>query len=222
MIATIGKTVALGAALVTLAVPAVAFASLTPNLTQTINTGTSSAEILDSTRTPVGSPAFAFTTSAFSFNCQTITGQLGDNNQRIYVSAFGDHPNGFNVTMAATSGATTTWSAGTPKYDYNDASGSGCTDGGDADSYGGQLTVNPSAGTITADYASGTTTGVTKGSSTAFVEGTTNSVTLFSAGNTASATGRWYLTGASLSQTVPAEQATGSYTLGMTLTYAGL
>jgi hypothetical protein len=52
------------------------------------------------------------------------------------------------VTLAATSGPTSLWSAGTPKYDFNDPTAS-AVDGGDTDSFGGRLTVDPSVGTLT-------------------------------------------------------------------------
>lgn len=198
-------------------------ASSTPNLTQTINAGSLSTDIMDSTHTPVGSPAFAFSAVGFSFNCQSggsaATGTLGSDSQRIYVTNGSAANNGWTLAIAATSGATTTWSdGGSNTYDFNDGTTSGCGDGADADTKAGQLTLNPTAGTITTDCTSCNTTGITAGSQTSFAQGTTDSITLITAGATSSDIGRWYMTGVTGSQTIPAEQPSASYTLNMTLT----
>jgi hypothetical protein len=188
-------------------------AASTPNLTQTVNAGTLVGDILQTDGvTPVASPAVAFGALNRSFTCQTNTATLGDTNNKIYVTNFGSN-NGFSVTMAATGGPTATWTAGGNTYKFNDAAGSGCTNG--------QLTVDASAGAVTLDCNSAcVSTNVTKGASTAFVSGTTDSVTLFSNNNAAAWKG--YLTGVSLSQKVPAGQVAGSYSLGMTLTTTAL
>lgn len=208
-------------ALVAIAIPASVLASSTPNLTQSINAGTLNVDILDSSRVAVASPAFALGASTYSFNCQTVTGTLGDNNNRIYMTNPGADNNGFTIGLAA-SATTATWTAGANKYDFNDATAS-CGDSADTDTVGGQLTVDPSVETITADYTSGTTTGITKGSSTAYSEvGTVvSSVQLVDAGSTSDDAGRWYITGAGLSQTIPAQTPIGSYSLGMVLTITG-
>lgn len=56
------------------------------------------------------------------------------------------------------------------------------------------------------------------GSSAAFNQGTTDSITLVNAGSTSNDVWRGYLSGATISQTIPAEQAADSYTLNLTLT----
>lgn len=202
-------------------------ASNTPNFTQTINAGTLATDILDNTRASVASPAYAFGAKTFSFDCfsggTASTATLGSNTQRIYVMNPDNADNGWTLTMAATGGTTTVWDAGAATdYDFNDAGGSGCTDGGDTDTFGGQLTVDANAGTLTADCGSCTTANVTKGSSTAYSEGVTDSVTLLSAAAGSDDIWRGYLTGATMSQTIPAEQVPGSYTLNMTLTATAL
>ena len=110
----------------------------------------------------------------------------------------------------AASATTDVWDSAGTDYDFNDSTGSGCTDGGgDADSLGGQMTVDASVSTITPQGGC-STTGLTKGSSTAFVEGTTNSVTLVTAGGTAETGCYWDVTGISISQKIPAEQPVAS------------
>lgn len=189
-------------------VPSVAtFAQATPNVVQQINGGSLSAAILDASRVSVSSPSFGMTSTGFSFNCQTATGTLGSNTQRLYVL----NPSGtsagqsWNLSLAATG----SWTSGSNTYAYNQPAGSGCTSG--------QLTVNPAAGTITADCASATCTGasISKGTSSAMTGST--AVTLISA-PVGTSIWRGYITGIGLSQQIPAEQPAGNYTLPVTLT----
>lgn len=205
-----------------------AFAAGNSTFTQTINVGTLATDIKDENRATVASPGVTMSSKTFSFDCYSggtaSTGTFGTNTQRIYVTNPGAANNGWTLTLAATGGATTLWQNGgsTENYDFNDAGGSGCTDGGDADSQGGQLTIDPNAGTLTADCGSCVTTNVSKGSSTAYDQGTTDSVTLLSAAAGSDDYWRGYLTGATLSQTIPAEQAVDTYTINMTLTSTSL
>lgn len=210
------------------AVPALAAPA--SDLTQTITAGSLSVDILDASRIVVPTPSASLSSKSFSFNCQSgasaSTGTLGSGTQRLYaINPNAATPNGWNITIAATSGATATWSntGATKKFDFNDAGTSGCSDGADTDSYAGQLSVDPSVSTLTTDCLSCTSTGVTKGSSASFIEGTANSITLLAASNTASNPYRAYLTGIGLSQTIPAEQLPdSSYTLNLTMTITAL
>ena len=202
------------------------WAASSSDFTQAIAAGILSTDIQDASHVLVPSPTVSLAAKNFSFACQTSTGTFGTASQRIYATNPGAAvPNGWNVTLAATGGATSTWAntGSTKFFDFNDAASAGCTDGADTDIYAGQMTVDPSVGTLTADCTSCTTTGITKGSSTAFVEGTTNSVTLLNAANTASNPFRGYLTGVGMSQTLPAEQGVDStYKINLTLTITAL
>lgn len=190
------------------------------DLTQTINAGTLTTDVRDASRVSVANPTFALGTSTFSFDCQTTTGTMGTNSQRIYVDNPDAADNGWTLTIAATGGATTLWQNGgsTQNFDFNDPTSSGCSDGADTDTKGGQLTLDPSVSTITTDCASCATTNITKGSSTAYNQGTTDSVTLLNAAAASNDVGRWYLTDIGLSQKIPAEQPVDSYTLNLTVT----
>lgn len=197
-------------------------ASATSAFNQVINIGTLATDIRDASRNAVSSPAVSMSAKTFSYNCQSggnaSTGTFGTNTERIYVDNPDGADGGWTLTLAASDPADV-WSSGTPKFDFNDAGGTGCTDGADAgDTVGGQLTVDPSVGTLTADCGSCGTSNITKGSSTPYVEGTTNSVTLLTAAAGSDDIGRWYLTGVSMSQTIPAEQIPGTYSLNLTLT----
>jgi hypothetical protein len=203
-------------------------AANTPDLTQQINAGSLATDILDSSRVAVASPSAALSTQSFSFNClsggSASTGNLGTNTQRVYVINPDAADNGWTLTIAATSGNTARWQNGgvTQFFDFNDPGGSGCTDGADGDAQGGQLTVNPSVGTITTDCLACVGTNVTLGSSGSFSQGVTDSVTLINAAAGSDDIWRGYLTNAALSQTIPAEQAVDSYTLNMTVTVTAL
>lgn len=203
-------------------------ASAAPNSTfnQTVNAGTLTTDILTSAGAAVASPSVAMSAKSFSFTCQSggsaSTGTFGAAEERIYVINGDAADSGWNLGLAATSGATATWTGGAGSYDFNDAGGSGCTDGADADTSGGQLTVNPNAGVLTADCSGCTTTNVTKGSSAAFVQATTDSINVLAAAAGSDDIWRGYLTGATLSQTIPAQAPAGTYTLNMTLTATAL
>jgi hypothetical protein len=180
----------------------------------TYTPGSLTTDIVDGSGASVASPSVSFGTTQLMFQCQTSTGTLGTSTQKIRVSNTTANGN-WTLSMAATSGSTAAWAT---TYDFNDSSGSpaGCSDGSDGDSRAGQLTVSASAGTLTPQSGC-SSSGVTKGSSAAFVEGTTNSVTLLTASS--SQTSCYYdLTGISLSQKIPAETAVGSYTINMTIT----
>jgi len=194
-------------------VPATVSAQVNSNVTQTINTGTLTTAILDGSRNVVASPSAAMTAANFSFNCQAVTGTLGSASQRLYVI----NPSGTTAgqTWTLTLAATGNWenTGATRSYSYNDPTVAEATAG----CANGQLTVNPSAGTVTTDCASTacTTAVITKGGSTA-MSGVTPVTILTSAVGTT--VWRGYITNIGLSQQIPAEQPADSYTLPMTLT----
>ncbi len=195
-------------------------ASDTTQLSQTINGGTLAADTKDASRNTVASPSFSMGAATLSFDCQTTSGTIGSNSQRIYVNNPGVANAGWTLTIAATSGASTLWQNGgsTQNYDFNDTTTSGCADGADADSKAGRMTIDASAGTLIADCASCSTSNITKGSSSAFDQGVTDSITILNAAAGSDDVGRWYLTGVNVDQTVPAEQAADSYTVNLTVT----
>ena len=208
---------------VAVAMPATTFAAPTPMLNQTINAGVLSTDILDASQAPVASPSFNMSAQSTSFTClsggSASTGTLGADAQRLYVIDPGAANNGWTLAMAATSGPTAVWTSGGNTFDFNDSGTAGCADSVvDTDLVGGQLTVNPLAGTITTDCTGCTATYVTKGSASAFLEGTVPSITLLNASAATENVWRGYLTGAGLSQTIPASTPGGTYTLNMTLT----
>jgi hypothetical protein len=213
--------IALFAIVLTLVVGAgSASAANDPDLTQDITAGTLSTDVIDNLGATVASPSAALSTETFSFDCQTSTGVLGTNTQRIYVMNPDGADNGWTLTIAATSGATALWQNGgaTQFFDFNDPTTSGCTDGVDADSRPGQLSIDPSVGSITTDCLACVVTNVSLGSASAFSQGVTDSITLINAAAASDDIWRGYLEDVDLSQTLPAEQPADSYTINLTLT----
>lgn len=201
-LSTIGITVVSAMALLG---TSAAYAATTSNsqLSQAITSGVLSTDIRDASSTLVASPSFSMTGVAASTSVQTATGTLGTNTQRLSV----DNPNGggatgWTLSINATTPGTGTWTSGGNSYPYNGTSTTG------------QLTVDPSVGTIAAN--TGGLTGVTKGTSTAFTA--SSPITLMTAGSTAAKIWNGYITGVGLSQTVPAGQAVGTYIFNLTQT----
>jgi len=172
-------------------------------------------DIVDSSSVPVSSPSVTLSSASYSNANQTTTGTLGTSNAKIRVVNWGAS-NTWTLSLAPTAGSTTTWSnGGSLKYDFNDAATG--LDGADADEVGGRLSVDPSVGTLTSPFGCLSTTGVSKGSSSSFAEGSVNSISLLVAGGTTGYNCAWDLTGATISQIIPAYQAGGSYSLPLTL-----
>jgi hypothetical protein len=175
--------------------------------------GTLSVDIVDGAGTSVASPSLAMSSTTVSFASQTATGILGVAAEKIRVT---------NTTLdeqwalsIAASSTTALWAGSSESYDFNDSSGA--TDGGDTDSVGGQLTIDPSGMTITPESGC-TTTGLSSGSSDSFEEESTDSITLLTAGVSTLTDCYWDVTDIDLSQVIPGEQPTDTYTIEMTLT----
>lgn len=183
--------------------PTKLFASSSSTFNQSI-TGTLGVDIVDGSSVTVASPSVSFVSRSFSATTQTATGTFGTASEKIRVT----NPSStatWTMTMAATSGNTTLWSDGSNTMDFNGSASAG------------RLTVDASGGTLTG-VGTTPTTNITKGSSTSFAQGTVDSVTLLTATGSATAPGQWDFTGVSMTQDIPALQATGNYSISMTLT----
>jgi len=196
-------------------------ASSTSNFTQTINAGTLAVDIVDGSYVTVDNPTMAMSAATFSFSCQTKTGSFGTASEVIYVSNPDAADNGWTVSLAAQA-TTNVWDSAGTDFDFNDPTDSGCTDGADADAFGGQMTVDASVGTLAVGQCvSCGTANITKGSSAAFSEGTTNTITILTGDALSDDIGDWKLTGVSISQKIPAEQpAATDYNINMVLSIA--
>ena len=187
-------------------------------ITYTPPSGTLTVDIVDSGGNPVASPSMAMGAVTFSFNYQTANGTFGVSTEKIRVENTTANPE-WTLTIAANGGSTAFWDSAGTDYDFNDPTAE-AGDGGDADSLGGQMTIDASGGTLGGTCSA---TDITKGSSSSFSEGVTDSVTLLTAGASADTSCYWDLTGVSISQTIPVEQpAASDYSINMTLTVAAI
>jgi hypothetical protein len=199
--------------------PVFVSASDTSSFTQTINAGTLDVDIVDGSYVTVASPSVPMSASTFSFVCQTSTGTFGTVTEQIYVSNPDAADNGWTVSLAAAA-PTTLWESAGTDFDFNDSGGLGCVDSGiDTDTYGGQMSVDPSVSTLASGQcATCTTNNITKGSSSAFEEGVTDSITILTGAASSDDIGDWTLVGVDVSQEIPAEQpAAGDYSISLTL-----
>lgn len=198
-------------------------AANTSNFTQVINPGTLSVDIVDGSFVSVPSPSVAFTAVPFSFGCQQATGTFGNATQRIYVQNPDASDSGWTVSLAG-SATTALWDSAGIDYDFNDPTGSGCTDGADADARGGQMGVDPSVSTLTVGQCSTcTVNNVSKGSSSAFEEGSVNNITILTGAAGSDDLGDWLLTDVAVTQEIPGEQpAAADYDITMVLSIVAI
>lgn len=176
-------------------------------LSQEIISGALTTSIRDSSGEEVDFPTFHMDPVTASTSVTTSTGTFGDNERRVTVDNPGATSGSWTLTWNATSPGSSTWSSGAAEYAYN-----GVTEGE------GQLTVDPTVGTLTS--VTGGSAGITTGGVATFT-GTTP-ITLLAAGAGASNFWNGYITGIELSQTIPASQPLGTYTLDMTQTVTGV
>jgi hypothetical protein len=181
----------------------VAYAALTTNstLSQQIDAGALNTSIRDAGGAVVTSPSFSMGLVTVSTVSQTATGTFGTNTQRIAVENPGNAA-GWTLSIAATSGDVALWTSGSNTYDFNGTAAQG------------SLALDPSAAVLALTGPS-TVTGVTKGVSTPF---TTGAITLLSASALSDDVWSGYLTGVGVTQTIPAFQPSGAYTLSLTQT----
>ncbi len=186
--------------------------------------GELSIGIVDESDGSVASPSFELETAVTQTKCQTVTGTLGVNNQRIKIfnSLTSD---GWSVVMSATDGQSARWQrqGGGQDYDYNDPSGSppGCNSGSDGDGIAGQLTIKPSDAIITPESGCNVH-GISKGSNSSFSQGVVDSIGLLVASSETPSNCLWHLTDVGLSQQIPVGQPNGTYRLDITITVIAL
>jgi hypothetical protein len=171
--------------------------------TTTLNVGSLVSDIVDGSGNPIASPSISFSSGLYTWNTQQSTGTLGIAVQKIRVSNTTGTPS-WTISLAATNN-TNRWTSGGNTYDFNDSAANG------------RMNVDPSVSTITPQSGCNNT-GLTKGTSTYFAQGTQDSVNLVIAGGSAGTNCYWDITGVNMTQDVPATQVVGSYALDMTLT----
>lgn len=182
--------------------------------------GILSADTVDSNGCSVSSPSVSMGNSSADFSCTSTSGTLGVATQKLHVTESAGADQNWNLSIAATSGSTALWSAGSAQMDFNDPSGSppGCAAGGDSDTYAGLLSMNFSGMAVTP--RSGCTSsgiGLASGSNVYFNQDVTDALQIASASG-AGTDCYWDFQNIGLDQTIPAGQPPGNYTLGLTVT----
>lgn len=194
------------------------------NFPSIVTVGSLDIDIVTAGGVSVGAPSVPFSSVIVDPACQSSSATLGVSSQNIRVTN-NIATAGWSVSLAATGGPTAFWTNGTNgQYDYNDTTGSpsGCSDGaGDADSYSGYLTVNPSIGTLTPQSGC-STTGTSFGASSGFMQGGIEAITLFSASSATPRFCYFSVTGINLTQQIPSYRPKGSYGLNFTVTVLAL
>lgn len=177
-------------------------------------------DIVDSSDCSVASPSVSLPASDFSFDCSNTAGTLGTSGQKLRITNTTANP-AWSLSIAATNGATELWRNGgnSQQFDYNESSGSptGCSDGADGDTKAGQLSFDPSSGTITPQSGC-TASNVSLGSPASFQQGSIDAITLISASASALTDCYWDITGIGIGQYIPGGQPGDTYTLDLTLT----
>lgn len=159
----------------------------------------------------------------FSFACYSSNGVLGTSTQKIYVMNPDSADSGWSLTIAPPN-VTDLWVGTNGSYDFNDPTGSGCTDGVDLDSVAGVMSIDASGSTLNIGACpSCNISGISKGSLASFSQDSVNSITLLTADASSSDMGDWILTGVSILQTIPGEQPAGNdYGIDLVLTVTAL
>lgn len=102
-------------------------ASTTANFRMVINPGVLAVGMVDGSFNPVANPMVDMGEKFQSSDCQTASGTFGTTTQKIYVRNPGVANNGWTVTLSAAS-STNTWQGDGARFDFNDATSSGCAD----------------------------------------------------------------------------------------------
>ncbi len=105
-----------------------------------------SVDIVDSGGAPVGSPSVNMDSVIVTIGHQSATGIFGAASQKIRLNNDSGNPQ-WALTLAADSGPTAFWEGTPDDYDFNDPTAS-AGDGGDTDTLGGRMSLNPSVGTL--------------------------------------------------------------------------
>ena len=183
-----------------------------------ISDGVLSVDIVDNGGDMVVSPSVNMSAITTNFVNQNSTGTLGTSSEQIILYN-PTSTEAWSVTLAASGGASAVWEeTGNSTMDFNATDGTG------------QLTIDPSSGTVSLvnintstgaitslSQDAGDIAGMSLGSSASFVQGTIDSITLFTS-STAVAYKAYSLQGVSLTQLVPAKQPAADYQLDLMLT----
>jgi hypothetical protein len=182
--------------------------------------GTLFVKIVDAGGVEIVNPDIPLPNTSLKFLYQSVAGTVGEAVKKIRIDNATANAK-WSVAIAATDGPSALWDATPASYDYNDPTAS-AVDGVDADSVGGQMSLDPSMATVTPEVGC-MDTGLVYKDPAAFSQGVVNSITLLESGLAAETGCYWDITGIPITQTIPKEQTAASdYAINMTLTITAL
>lgn len=203
--ANIPMLAAAGIATFALAAGVVFAATKSATFTLKINPGILTVDIKNTSGVSVESPSIAFEAVNASGDENTTTATLGTTDQYIYIENLDDETtsHGFSLTLDGNESAK--WISGTDSFSYNKA------DDGLLSLITDNVVITPLS------QASKTIGTLSKGDSNQ--DFTNNSVRLIETSTRSN--GAWGITNFELKQTIPAYQASGNYSLNLTLSAVG-
>ena len=189
----------------------------------TIQSSVSVAFVDRSTNQVVVTPSYTLPSANYLSTCQESYAEaIVSPDPVIRVTQTGAM-SGWSVSISPTGGQSALWHDSTNElyYDFNDSSGSpaGCSDGSDGDSYAGQLILTHAGASSLPQPKSGcSATGISTGVQASFESGVVDAITIAQGSSSTQANCYWDFEGFEVSQTIPAYQPPGNYTLDLTIT----
>lgn len=186
-----------------LGITATTYADDVTELTQVIDAGVLSTDVIDASGNTVANPTITFPVKTQEASVQTSNAT---------------YPSGTNRALVSNPGATSAWRLQLQAEDGEGAlwerDGGGATFDYNGTAAQGQMTIDATSGTATLATLHGTATGITQQASPqAFAAAPNHVLDIL----TASGGVMWegYLTGINISQTIPAGQAAGTYRINL-------
>lgn len=161
--------------------------------------GAISADFVDSLGNQIGSPIFQISNTNFDINQKTISGVIGDSDNKIRIVNTTSNPL-WTVSLSATNGSDSLWDNGSGQsYKFN---------GPDLE---GNMEIDPTLMNVSG-------AGVLKGSKQKFLKDTVDSVTIAYSDNSSISDTIFDLENIGINQIIPASQSSGTYGLDIMLT----
>lgn len=182
--------------------------------------GELTVDIIDDVEMSIADPGVDFSSINYDATTfQTTSGTFGIATEKIRLTNTTANAQ-WNLNIAPSGGTAAVWIGSTANFDYNDPEPD-AGDGGDVDTVGGQMTLDPTSAMITPEIGC-STTGLTTGAITAFDEGIVDVITLLSASGSADTNCYWDLTDITINQTIPQSQPAQIYGIDMALTIVAI
>ncbi len=189
------------------------------NFTMSILPQPLAVNIVDQDYNPIEEPQVDFTELPYVQECREITTQLATDEQQIYIRNLDAADGGWTVTISADNPASL-WSSGDYKFDFNDTTDNGCTDGIDDDIFAWSMQIYSNSGVLSPwlcpscsiDFVDFITSWIFD------EENWINTVTIAHATTNSDNRWDWRLSNIFVRQTVPASQpAVGEYEIPLLL-----